>query len=220
MSADVIRIVLADDHAVVRAGLRAVLGTARDMNVVGEASTGREAVAAAHALKPDVVVMDLSMPDLDGTAATKEIAESEADTRVVVVTIHGEEEYVAPAMEAGAAGYLLKADADRELVNAVRAVAHGDRYVGVAAARTLAKKLARNHPGQTDRERYEMLTPRERAVLRLIGQGYSAPEIGDRLSISPKTVDTYKQRIQEKVGLTHRSQYVQLALRLDLLTPE
>ena len=217
MSADTIRILLADDHAVVRAGLKAVLGTTPDMIVVGEATNGREAVDLADRLKPDVVVMDLSMPELDGLAATKEIVASSAATRVLVLTMHAEEEYLVPVMQAGAAGYLVKTDADRELVNAVRAVAHGDRYVGPTAARVLAKKLTAKEPRQTERAQYDRLTPRERSVVRFVGLGYSAPEIAAQLSISPKTVDTYKQRIQEKLGFTHRSQYVQFALRLGLL---
>ncbi|MDB4874116.1 MAG: response regulator receiver [Gemmatimonadetes bacterium] len=218
MTGDTIRVVLADDHAVVRAGLKAVLGVARDIEVVGEAKTGREAVDLAERLKPDVVVMDLSMPDLDGTAATKEIAEKGLTARVLVLTMHTEEEYLVPLMQAGAAGYLMKSVADRELVDAVRAVANGDVYVRPSAARVLAKNLTKKDPVKTEREQFEKLTERERDVLRLVAQGYSAPEIGERLFISPKTVDTYKQRIHEKLGLGHRSDYVQLALKLGLLT--
>jgi DNA-binding NarL/FixJ family response regulator len=217
MTGDLIRVVLADDHAVVRAGLKAVLGVARDIEVIGEAKTGREAVALAERFKPDVVVMDLSMPDIDGTAATKEIVEKGLATRVLVLTMHAEEDYLVPLMEAGAAGYLVKSAADRELVDAVRAVARGDVYVRPAAARVLAKNLTKKDPAQSDRDKFDKLTQRERDVLRLVAQGYSAPEIGERLFISPKTVDTYKQRIQEKLGLSHRSDYVQFALKLGLL---
>jgi DNA-binding NarL/FixJ family response regulator len=217
MSGDLIRVVLADDHAVVRAGLKAVLGVARDIEVIGEAKTGREAVALAERFKPDVVVMDLSMPELDGTAATKEIVEKGLTTRVLVLTMHAEEDYLVPLMEAGAAGYLVKSAADRELVDAVRAVARGDVYVRPSAARVLAKNLTKKDPAQSERDRFDKLTQRERDVLRLVAQGYSAPEIGERLFISPKTVDTYKQRIQEKLGLSHRSDYVQFALKLGLL---
>jgi DNA-binding NarL/FixJ family response regulator len=220
MSADVIRVLLADDHTVVRAGLKALLSASREMSVVGEANTGREAVALAATLTPDVVVMDLSMPELDGIAATKEIVASDSGTRILVLTMHEEEEYLVPVMEAGASGYLVKTDADKELVNAIRAITHGDLFVRPKAARVLANKLKAKDPAQTDRERFETLTPRERAVVRFVGQGYSAPEIGARLDISAKTVDTYKQRIQEKLSLTHRSQYVQFALRLGLLTPD
>ena len=217
MTDDIIRVVLADDHAVVRAGLKAVLNAARDIEVIGEARNGVEAVALAERFKPHVVVMDLSMPEMDGTAATKEIVMKGLSSRVLVVTMHAEEDFLVPLMEAGAAGYLVKSAADRELVDAVRAVAHGDMYVHPSAGRILAKNLTKKDPAKSERERFDKLTQRERDVLRLVAQGYSAPEIGERLFISPKTVDTYKQRIQEKLGLTHRSDYVQLALRLGLL---
>lgn len=218
MTGDLIRIVLADDHAVVRAGLKAVLGTARDMTVVGEASSGKEAVALAERLNPDVVIMDLSMDEMDGGAATREIVKKGLRSRVLVLTMHAEEEYLVNVLEAGAAGYLVKSAADRELVDAVRIVAAGDMFVRPSAARILAKGLTRKDPAQAERDQFEKLTDRERDVLRLVAQGYSAPEIGERLFISPKTVDTYKQRIQEKMGLSHRAEYVQLALRLGLLT--
>ncbi len=217
MSGDLIRIVLADDHAVVRAGLKAVLGTARDMLVVGEASNGIEAVALAERLKPDVIIMDLSMDQMDGSTATKEIVAKGLTSKVLVLTMHAEEEYLIQVLEAGAAGYLVKSAADRELVEAVRTVARGELFVRPGAARVLAKGLTRKDPAKAEREKYEKLTDRERDVLRLVAEGYSAPEIGERLFISPKTVDTYKQRIHEKMGLSHRAAYVQLALRLGLL---
>jgi DNA-binding NarL/FixJ family response regulator len=215
---DVIRVILADDHAVVRAGLKAVLGVAKDILVVGEAGNGRDAVAMAQRLDADVVVMDLSMPDMDGTAATKALSAAGARTRVLVLTMHAEDEYLVPLLEAGASGYLVKSAADRELVDAVRAVAHGDTYVQPSAARALARGMRRRDEHADDRTRFEKLTERERDVLRLVAAGYSAPEIGEKLFISPKTVDTYKQRIGEKLGLAHRSDYVQFALKLNLLT--
>jgi DNA-binding NarL/FixJ family response regulator len=217
MSGDIIRIVLADDHAVVRAGLKAVLGTARDMTVVGEASNGLEAVALAERLTPDVIIMDLSMDKMDGTAATREIVKKGLATKVLVLTMHAEEEYLVGLLEAGAAGYLVKSAADRELVDAVRTVARGELFVRPSAARVLAQGLTRKDPAKAERERFEKLTERERDVLRLVAQGFSAPEIGERLFISPKTVDTYKQRIHEKMGFSHRAEYVQLAVRLGLL---
>jgi DNA-binding NarL/FixJ family response regulator len=212
-----IRVILADDHAVVRAGLKAVLSSAKDIEVIGEAKNGNEAVALAERFKPDIVVMDLSMPDLDGTAATKQIVEKGIPSKVLVLTMHAEEDYLVPLMEAGAAGYLVKSAADRELVDAVRAIAHGDVYVRPAAARVLAKNLTKKDPEKVNRERFDKLTQREQDVLRLVAQGFSAPEIGERLYISPKTVDTYKQRIHEKLGLAHRSDNVQFALKLGLL---
>ena len=212
-----IRVILADDHTVVRRGLKAVLGTAKDIEVIGEAKNGREAIALAERFKPDVVVMDLDMDEMSGADALKEIVAKGLPCRVLVLTMHAEEEYLVPLLESGAAGYLVKSVADRELVDAVRAVANGDMYVGQSAAHVLAKRLTRKDPAQAERERYDKLTDRERDVLRFVAQGYSAPEIGEKLFISPKTVDTYKQRIHEKMGLGHRSDYVQLALRLGLL---
>ena len=218
MSGDLIRVILADDHNVVRAGLRAVLGVAKDIEVIGEAKNGREAVAMTERFKPDVVVMDLDMPELDGTAATKELIAHGSDAKILILTMHAEEDYLVPLIEAGAAGYLVKSAADRELVDAVRAVAHGDVYVRPAAARVLAKNLTKKDAAANERDRFERLTQRERDVLRFVAQGYSAPEIGEKMFISPKTVDTYKQRIQEKLGLAHRSDYVQLALKLGILS--
>ena len=214
-----IRIVLADDHAVVRAGLKAVLGTAKDIDVIGEASNGKEAVGLAERFKPDVIVMDLSMGEMDGTTATKEIVAKGLPSRVLVLTMHAEEDYLVPLLEAGAAGYLMKSAADRELVDAVRTVARGEVYVRASAARVLAKGIKKREEHSDDRARFERLTDREQEVLRLTAHGYSAPEIGEKLFISPKTVDTYKQRINEKLGLSHRADYVKLALKLGLLAP-
>lgn len=215
-----IRVILADDHAVVRAGLKAVLGTAKDIAVVGEATTGGDAVEMAMRLDADIVIMDLSMPTMDGVAATKALVEAGARTRVLVLTMHSEDEYLVPLLEAGASGYLMKSAADRELVDAVRAVARGDTYVQSSAARTLARGIARRGVAPTERERYEGITERERDVLRLVASGFSAPEIGEQLFISPKTVDTCKQRIGEKLGVTHRSDYMRFAMKLGLLKAE
>ena len=217
MTNDVIRVVLADDHTIVRAGLKAVLGSAKDISVVGEAANGKDAVALSERFNPDVVVMDLSMGEMDGIQATKALAAKGPTPRVLILTMHAEEEYLVPLLEAGAAGYLVKSAADRELVDAVRAVARGDLYVRPAAARVLAKGIKKKDAHADERARYEKLTDRERDVLRLIAEGYTAPEIGDKLNISPKTVDTYKQRINEKLGLNHRADYVKFALKLGIL---
>jgi DNA-binding NarL/FixJ family response regulator len=220
MSEDQIRVVLADDHAIVRAGLKAILGAARDIAVVGEASNGRDAVALASRFHPHVVVMDLTMGEMDGIAATRLIVGSENAPRVLVLTMHPEDEYLVPLLEAGASGYLVKSAADRDLVDAVRAVARGDLYVRPSAARVLARELKKKEEAASDRSRFEKLTERERDVLRMTAEGYSAPDIGEKLHISPKTVDTYKQRINEKLGLAHRPDYVQFALRIGILAAE
>ena len=217
MSADQIRVILADDHAVVRAGLKAVLGASEDIEVIGEASDGAEAIELVESLDPDVVIMDLTMDRMDGTSATREIIAKKLRTRVLVLTMHAEEDYLLPVLEAGAAGYLMKNAADRELVDAVRTVARGDMFIRPNAARILAQGITKKDPLDAERARFERLTDREQNVLRLTAQGYSAPEIGERLFISPKTVDTYKQRIGDKLGLTHRAEYIAFALKLGLL---
>jgi DNA-binding NarL/FixJ family response regulator len=194
-----------------------VLSPAKDISVIGEATNGKEAVALAERFNPDVVIMDLTMPDMDGAAATKAILAKPTTTRVLVLTMHAEEEYLLPLLEAGASGYLVKSAADLELVTAVRAVAHGDPYVSSSASHVLIKGLTKKDPAQVDHDRYNSLTQRERDVLRLVAQGYSAPEIGEQLFISPKTVDTYKQRINEKLGISHRSEYVDFALKVGIL---
>ncbi|HTE45182.1 MAG TPA: response regulator transcription factor [Gemmatimonadaceae bacterium] len=217
---ETIRVLLADDHAVVRAGLRAVLNAARDIEVVGEASSGREAIDLVERLHPDVVLMDLSMPGMDGIAATREIVARNLGARVVAVTMHSEREYLAEAMDAGAAGYVVKTDAHRELRNVVRAAAQGAARGPAAQVTPVSETtidLPRVKQGASEHELFAKLTGRERDVLRLTGLGYSAPEIGRQLSISAKTVDTYKQRINEKIHISHRSDYVRLALNLGLL---
>jgi DNA-binding NarL/FixJ family response regulator len=217
---DVINVLLVDDHAIVRTGLKAVLHVARDIQVVGEASNGVEAVAIAQRCKPHVVIMDLTMPGGDGISATKALSALPSAPKILVLTMHVEEEYLLPVLTAGAAGYLVKSTADRDLVDAVRAVVRGEIYVQPNAGRVLARKLMAKDPAGEERARYERLTERERNVLVLIARGYTAPEIGERLSISPKTVDTYKQRVNEKLGVTHRAEYVRFAMRLGLLAEE
>ena len=219
MSADgLINVVLVDDHAVVRAGLKAVLSTAKDIKVIGEGTNGKEAVSLADRLKPDVIVMDLSMGEMDGAEATKELKARNSPSKILILTMHAEDSYLVPLLEAGASGYLVKSAADRELIDAVRAVAHGDVYMQPSAARALAQRIQRKAEHADERTKFEKLTEREQNVLRYVARGYSAPEIGEKLFISPKTVDTYKQRINEKLGLTHRSDYVDFALKIGLLS--
>lgn len=214
----VIKVVLVDDHAVVRAGLKAVLGSAKDIQVIGEGTNGKDAISLAQRLDPDVIVMDLSMGEMDGVEATKELVGSKARARILILTMHAEDSYLVPLLEAGANGYLVKSAADRELIDAVRAVAAGDVYMQPSAARALAQRIQRKAEHADERTKYEKLTEREQNVLRYVARGYSAPEIGEKLFISPKTVDTYKQRINEKLGLAHRSDYVDFALKIGLLS--
>ena len=219
MTGDVIRVLLADDHLVVRSGLKTLLASAKDIAVVSEATNGREAVLLAQRFLPDVVIMDLSMAQLDGIAATKEIVSTLPNTRVLVLTMHAEDDYLLRALEAGAAGYLVKSAAERELLDAVRAVAHGDTYVQPTATRVLIRELMHASPAAEDQQQLDLLSDRERDVLRLLAEGYSAPDVGALLGISPKTVDTYKQRITEKLGIARRHELVRFALRVGLLVP-
>jgi DNA-binding NarL/FixJ family response regulator len=217
---DITNVLLVDDHSIVRAGLKAVLSVAPDIRVIGEAANGVEAVAMAKRLKPHVIIMDHTMPGGDGVSAIKSLAGDPNAPKVLVLTMHIEEEYLMPALKAGASGYLVKSAADRELVDAIRAVMRGDMYVQQNAGRVLARGLIAKDPASEERARFDRLTERERNVLVLVARGYSAPEIGERLSISPKTVDTYKQRVNEKLGVTHRTEYVRIAMRLGLLAEE
>ncbi len=218
MNGKKIRVVLVDDHTVVRFGLKAVLSSASDIEVVGEASSGDEAVAMAKRLEPDVIVMDITMAGSDGVTATRAITEQGLGSRVLTLTMHAEEEYLLEVLQAGGAGYILKNAADRNLVEAIRTVARGEMYVQPSAALVLARGLTKKDPNAEERARFEKLTEREQSVLKLVAQGYTAPEIGERLYLSPKTVDTYKQRIKEKLGIEHRADYVKPALKLGLLS--
>jgi len=217
MRGDLIRILVADDHAVVRAGIRALVNTARDMELVSEASNGREAVSLAQRFNPDVVVMDIAMAQLDGIGATKELKAIAPDIRVVVLTMHAEDEYLIAALDAGAAGFLLKSAAERELLDAIRAVAHGDTYVQPTATRALVRELTRPNTQQARSRALALLSERERSVLRMIAEGHSGPAVAEALGISPKTVETYKQRIHEKLGIASRPAIVSFALSVGIL---
>src|SRR6476619_1531747 len=168
MTTDLIKVVLVDDHAVVRAGVKAVLGSAKDIQVIGEASNGRDGVAMVERLHPDVIVMDLSMGEMDGITATKELVSKETKTKILILTMHAEDAYLVKVLDAGASGYLVKSTADRELVDAVRAVARGEVWVQPAAARVLAQGARRREERATDQSRFERLTDRERSVMQLI----------------------------------------------------
>ena len=226
MSYDRIRILLADDHAMLRAGLRALLEAEKDLEVVGEAGTGEEAVEMAERLHPDVVVMDLSMPGIGGLEATRRIAAASAapgegdqqGTRVLVLTMHAEEEHLLPVLDAGGSGYVNKRSADEELIEAIRTVARGDVFLYPDAAKLLLQGF-RGKPADED-DPLTRLSERELEVLGQTAEGFSAAEIGRKLSISPKTVDTYRSRIMEKLGLHHRSELVRFALQQGLLKAE
>jgi len=210
-----ISVLLVDDHAMFRAGIRALLEAEGHVEVVGEGSSGDEAVDLVRALKPDVVVMDLSMPGSNGLEATRRIAALELDTHVLVLTVHAEEEYLVPVVEAGASGYLTKTSADTDLLEAIRVVARGQVFLPPKATTLLLKQYKAS---EIDREAgLKDLSTREQEVLALTAEGYSSREIGKKLFISPKTVDTYRARIMDKLGLNHRSELVRFALKVGLL---
>jgi len=217
MSDKTIRVILVDDHAMVREGLRLLLRTAPDIAVVGEASDGVSAVAVARRVTPDVVVLDLDMPGGDGMGALREVGKLLPDARVLILTVHGEQERLLPLLDAGACGYLTKEAASRDLVEAIRVVASGEVYVRPAAARLLAAAVAPGRTARTARDRFQGLSDREQTVLRAVAQGYSGVEIARQLGISSKTVDAYKHRIQEKLGLEHRTDYVRFAVEVGIL---
>ncbi len=211
-----ITVALADDHAMFRAGLRALLEDEDLISVVAEASTGDEAVDVARREKPDVLIMDLSMPDSDGLEATRRISALDLETRVLVLTVHAEEEYLVPVVQAGASGYLTKSSADRDLIEAIRVVARDEVYLPPQATKLLLQEY-RASEADEDSSRLQDLSSREQEVLALTAEGYSSREIGEKLFISPKTVDTYRSRIMSKLGLNHRSELVRFALRVGLL---
>jgi DNA-binding NarL/FixJ family response regulator len=207
-----LRVVLADDHEVVRAGLRALVDECAGMTVVGEAANGTEAILRARELNPDVVVMDLSMPVMDGAAATERIRSECPDVKVLALTAHDDRAHLTRLMQAGAAGYVLKRGAADELVRAIRTVAAGATYVDP----TLAGSLLRSNARATRRDGTDAAVPlseREEEVLRRIAWGESNKEIAAQLGISTKTVETYKARITEKLGLRSRPEMVRYAVR-------
>jgi DNA-binding NarL/FixJ family response regulator len=211
-----LRVLLADDHAVVREGLKALISSQPDMEVVGEAGDGLEAVALAHACTPDVVVIDVSMPVLSGGEATARICRELPATRVLALSVHDEVGYVRRLLEAGAAGYMLKRLAADALIAAIRSVAVGGVYLDpLVAGSVVAKAVGRASSGAEERP---ALSEREGDVLRMIAQGYSNKEIAAALSISVKTVETYKARAMEKLALDSRVAIVRFAAEQGWLT--
>ncbi|MDY3556407.1 response regulator transcription factor [Gemmata sp. JC717] len=208
---DNIRVLLADDHAVVREGLKALISAEPGMELVGEASDGRAAVTLTTELDPDVVVVDVSMPELNGAEVTAHLKAERSDRKVLALTVHEDRGYMRRLLEAGAAGYVLKRAAPSELVQAIRAVAGGGTYLDPA--------LATGEPGEFSDPAREAggtgaeLSERETEVVRLIALGYSNKEIAGRLKLSVKTVETYKTRSMEKLGVRTRVDIVQYAAR-------
>ena len=214
-----VRALLVDDHAVVRAGLRALIEASGTAEVVGEASSGEEAVTKAQILEPDIVVMDLAMPGMDGVQATRRITELGLETKVLVLTIHDEDDFLLPALDAGADGFLNKSTADIDLMGAIEAVVRGHSFLPRRAAALIARRKAQQH-GAGGERKPGALSDRERTVIELTARGFSAAETGRELSLSRKTVEGYIARAKSKLGLKHRRDIVRFALESGLLRPE
>jgi DNA-binding NarL/FixJ family response regulator len=213
-----IRIFLADDHAVVREGLKALVDTQPDLEVIGEAADGASACEQVVRLRPDVVVLDVSMPGLSGAAAAERLRGECPQVKVLALTVHEDKSYLRQLLEAGAAGYVLKRAAAEELIRAIRAVAAGGVYLDPAMAGKVVGGFVRKPPGQPSSNEPD-LSERETAVVRLIAAGHSNKEIAGRLEISVKTVETYKARSLEKLGLHSRADLVRYCLQQGWLQP-
>lgn len=210
-----VRVLLVDDHQVVRAGLKSLLETSGMVEVVGEASSGREAVAKARTLEPDIVIMDLAMPGMDGIQATQRITDLELGTKILVLTVHDEDDYLVPALEAGAVAYLDKSVADTGLIGAIEALARGHSYLPQRAAKLLAaRKVKRTSDDGPDPG---VLSPRELCAIEFYARGYSTRESADEMDLSPKTVEGYLGRAKTKLGLYNRRDLVRFAITTGLL---
>lgn len=205
-----IRVLLVDDHAILRAGLRQLLQVEPDMKVVAEASNGEVAIRLAVELKPDVIIMDLSMPILGGAEATKQIVDSDPHARVLALSAHSDATYVRAVLSNGAAGYVLKRSAFDELVRAIRTVAAGDTYVDPVLAQELLPRSRRTGPGTIP---MVSLSERELEVVRLVARGHTAKEMASQLGVSPRTLETYKARAMAKLDLTSRADLIRYAAR-------
>jgi len=215
-----VRVLLVDDDELMRAGLRAILSSDQSIRVVGEASSGRAAISAARACAPDLVLMDVRMPDLDGIAATREVLAASPDLKVVILTTFEEDEYIFGALSAGASGFLLKRTRPEELLSAIHTVAAGDSLLSPSVTRIVIDRMTRvPAPEEGPRERLEDLTAREREVLELVARGLSNHEIADTLVIEESTVKTHVKRILMKLSLRDRIQAVIFAYESGLTQP-
>ena len=207
------KVLLADDHAVLREGLRSLLELETGMEVVAEVADGRRAVEVARELRPDVVVMDIGMPDLNGVEATRRIVSGSDRTRVLCLSVHKEASLVQAMLEAGATGYILKTSASRELVQAVRAVAGGQTYLSPPIAGQVVSRHIRGEGSPPNDGAYGDLTPREREVLQLIAEGNHTKAVAKELGISPKTVLAHREKVMKKLGIDSVAGLVRYAIR-------
>ena len=216
-----IRIVVADDHAIIREGLGVMLTHQPDMEVVGIAANGREAIWLVDEHEPDVAVMDISMPDLNGIEAIQQILPRHPDIKVIMLSIHATKPYVHRALKAGAMGYLIKKETTRrEVVEAVRAVYRGERYLSQRIADLLTDVSFQQLKTSIEPSPLEQLSPREREILQLVAEGKTSQQIAKRLSISPKTVDTYRSRLMHKIGVDDVASLVRFAIQHEVISLE
>ncbi len=208
-----IKILVADDHDVVRAGLRFLLERQEDMELVGEASDGRQAVRQAEELCPSVIVMDIAMPQLNGIDAAAQILHRDPDIRIIILSMYADEEFIVRALTAGVKGYLLKDAVQADLVRAVRAVATGRSFFSPAIAQTLAEDYVRQLQSKGMEDSYELLTEREREILQLLAEGKSNKEVATLLSVSPYTVETHRTHLMQKLNLHNTAEIVLYAVR-------
>jgi len=208
-----IKIFIADDHAVVREGLRLILEAEGDISVIGEATNGQLAVRQVQKLAPDVAVMDIAMPKLNGIEATAQISNSKIVTKVIIFSMHSSKEHIFRALEAGAQGYLLKESAGKEIVKAVRSVYAGRLFLSDRISRALIDGYIQQRRADSKKSPLERLSPREREVLQLVVEGKSSAEIADSLFLSPKTVETYRSRLMQKLGLKDLPSLVKFAIQ-------
>jgi len=210
-----IRVILADDHTLVRSGMRALLDQLQGIEVVAEASDGRAAVELVERYRPHVVLMDIAMPELNGIEAAERIVRQHPDVRVILLSMHSDEAYVSKALDVGAAGYVLKNADAAELEMAVRAVARGDGYLSPAVARHVVRGAVRRGDGDTTQ-----LTPRQREILQLIAEGASTKQIAAKLGLSVKTVETHRAKLMERLDIHDVAGLVRYAIRAGFIAPE
>ena len=209
-----IKVLVVDDHAIMRDGIRALVGLHDDIEIVGEASEGKEAIGKTRELVPDVVVMDIAMPGMDGLEAARRIRKKNPTVKVLVLTQYDNREYILSAIKAGAAGYVPKRALGSELVSAIRAVHQGDSFLYPSAAAALID----DYRQQVGGEPYDRLTGREREILKLIADGHTSREIAELLSISLKTVISHRTKIMEKLDLHNRTELIKYAMRKGLVS--
>jgi DNA-binding NarL/FixJ family response regulator len=215
-----IRVLVSDDHAIIREGLRVMLGNQPDMEVVGIASNGYEAIRLVDQKEPDVVVMDISMPELNGIEAISQMLPRHPNLKVIVLSIHETKPYVYRALKTGAKGYLIKETAGLEVVDAVREVYKGERYLSQRISDLVTDIAFRSLDGSKEVSPLEQLSPREREILQLVAEGKTSQEIGARLSISSKSVDTYRSRLMRKIGVKDVAGLVRFAIQQGVISLE